>query len=583
MQDALLTSRVPGAQWLVGSPPRSSAADTADASPRATAASVPAATLEHTPALPRPERQQPASSPPPQPARMEQFQAACAALVLGTSHADSASTSSPLVLCATTASHPLSAPGQHHACPAPEARHGKASQIQTPTSRAVTFADAFRRGPPSGAPAVPAEGTGEVPGGPPAVGGAARPHTQRLPERAAVQLHTPRQQHARAHVPTPVDVQKLLRAEATPLPWRRLAGECGAQGHPPHGAGQHMDAHAGLLGTHGVSQMEPARGGQNEQRPGGHQSPRPHGSQVHGTKQAVLTARGKSGAAALGCEPHGTGYVSQYGRAPAATGIPRRGHNRPAGNLEEKQTPGAFGTSSVTPRQGVSGGSGSHAGHSRAVPPHTGNERGRSRPPAGRLGVEACIPPGRQGGSIPTELQMEQMQRLLRDPESAGVSIGGNPGSVSARAPAVQQSGGAQRDADGGLQEECHATAAVQSLCLWAGVLSGAHRPIIAVCSERRAQAFSGGAAQLWRQAGQVRSRALPAQACCCNVCTTEETVVGAPLQRELGVQGSMLRPALCPGLGRMRSCRNKRTLRQRTSCPRDMKLRRGGDQVALQ
>lgn len=219
LQAVILEHGIPGVEWLMMRSPLQSPmqGQPADASPRPAARSLPGPSpARHTPHL------LPAEPPTRTPPGMSHFQAACAALHPAAAHAESGGSSSPLALCAPMACQP---PAPGHGCVPATAGGADVSRQPTSSTQAVTFAGSAIRA------AVVHPGQLSCPA--PALN--AGTHTGVNSKLGAMPLQTPQRsaQHARAHVATPVDLQKLLqggsggREQAPGTPGGRLLGHLG--------------------------------------------------------------------------------------------------------------------------------------------------------------------------------------------------------------------------------------------------------------------------------------------------------------------------------------------------------------------
>ena len=219
LQAVILEHGIPGVEWLMMRSPLQSPVQgrTADVSPRPAARSPPGP----SPARPTPHLL-PAEPPTRTPPGMSQFQAACAALHPAAAHAESGGSSSPLALCAAMACQP---PAQGHGRVPATVGGADLSRRPTSSTQAVNFAGSAIRA------AVGHPGQLSCPA--PALN--AGTHTGVNSKLGAMPLQTPQRsaQHARAHVATPVDLQKLLqegsggREQAPGTPGGRLLGHLG--------------------------------------------------------------------------------------------------------------------------------------------------------------------------------------------------------------------------------------------------------------------------------------------------------------------------------------------------------------------
>lgn len=228
LQTVILEHGVPGAELLaMRSPIQSPGEGTTGATPLAIAQAQTDATLPQPLPHPFPAAVKPPESPTPQPASLSQFQSACAALVAGNPHAESGSTSSPLALCAAAACEPPAKAGGR-------AYHPPANcNTQSGFSRET---QSTAQAPGGGARSADVGNAVIGYSSQQSVASAARAAAIDKLRSMAVPLLTPQRsaQHARAHVATPVDLQKLLQ------------GGVDARRQPPH-----PDAHAtlGFLGA----------------------------------------------------------------------------------------------------------------------------------------------------------------------------------------------------------------------------------------------------------------------------------------------------------------------------------------------
>lgn len=467
LQTVIVEYGVPGVELLaMRSPVQSPGEGTIGATPLDTALqqlfAQPATTLPQPLPHPFPAGAKPPESVTPQVASLSQFQAACAALVSVNPHAESGS-ASPLALCAANACEPPAkvASQADHAPSTCYQQSGFQTGIQAGTyaqASGANRADVRHLGTAyiaqeSGAAAACAGGTD--------------------PLRAmAVPMQTPQRsaQHARAHVATPVDLQKLLQggADARRLPLdpdvhatadRSCVGARGVEG--THGAGAAGAQHVAMPSVAksedvGVLDLGSALSALPVCRP----------LEQHEYSAVDLRAADVFQA---GWIEHSASEHAQHWQA-GGLGVGALGA-QVAAQLMDKQARLAArnnGTQTVAPPR-----SEESAEAGRLVPFRLDSDMPR-RPPGsgdvrpvvgavGQLGVGACIP-APLGTCTVARTQPSGAQQVLMS--AAAAPAGMDPSCPASVAPtALRQDVGAQ-EAGAGQQ---HSTA-VQSLWLWAGV-----------------------------------------------------------------------------------------------------------------
>eukprot|EP00892_Ulva_mutabilis_P009782 jgi/Ulvmu1/7176/UM034_0085.1 len=450
LQTALLQSGIPGAEWLAGSPIRSPNTTAPALSPPPTTPSKTTDAQGEPEALAWPAKHAPLESPTLTPATMSQFQAACALLEPTTLHAESGSTSSPLVMC-PTAGQGLSQ--QTHA--------QKYANLQSPRTAQKCLVPSCRTGHAPKSSEIASISASLAPHIRVETGGAAQAGKLRALASEGVPLQTPRRQHARAHVATPIDLQKLLQGNTAQLGQHQRPQLYGAQVCKSTDQGSRTPVRTGPADKPSLPHKAVAKVGQGEVGRSDMRSGAVYGRCSPGTKQAAH--------AAITVPSSVLDHKLQHRPAPVPDRSSLSSGTGASDQLADRQKSGMLET---VDKEGAMPNVPAASNRDSVAKTSTGYGKAPELAPANtsRLGVGACIPAAPVAASPPVHAQERRTQTVLPARVDMDTAVGLGPGGVHSPGADMLQRGAVEQQGRLILQADAPAVqpTAVQSLWLWA-------------------------------------------------------------------------------------------------------------------